>query len=152
MGKMVRVMATGTFDLLHIGHLYYLEEAKKLGDELIVVIANDETVRKNKHNPVTPQEMRRKLVEALKPVDKAVIGYKNDFLKIVEEIKPDIIALGYDQKFDENKIKNALKKRGLNIKIIRCSKYSGDDLNGTRKIIRKIADMIDSKKLYKGEK
>lgn len=145
-------MATGTFDLLHIGHLYYLEEAKKLGDELIVVIANDETVRKNKHNPVTPQEMRRKLVEALKPVDKAVIGYKNDFLKIVEEIKPDIIALGYDQKFDENKIKNALKKRGLNIKIIRCSKYSGDDLNGTRKIIRKIADMIDSKKLYKGEK
>ncbi|HDM25045.1 FAD synthase [Euryarchaeota archaeon ex4484_162] len=149
---MVRVMATGTFDLLHIGHLYYLEEAKKLGDELIVVIANDETVRKNKHNPVTPQEMRRKLVEALKPVDKAVIGYKNDFLKIVEEIKPDIIALGYDQKFDENKIKNALKKRGLNIKIIRCSKYSGDDLNGTRKIIRKIADMIDSKKLYKGEK
>ncbi|KAA0005426.1 MAG: FAD synthase [Thermoplasmata archaeon] len=149
---MVRVMATGTFDLLHIGHLYYLEEAKKLGDELIVVIANDETVRKNKHNPVTPQEMRRKLVEALKPVNKAVIGYKNDFLKIVEEIKPDIIALGYDQKFDENKIKNALKKRGLNIKIIRCSKYSGDDLNGTRKIIRKIADMIDSKKLYKGEK
>ena len=149
---MVRVMATGTFDLLHIGHLYYLEEAKKLGDELIVVIANDETVRKNKHNPVTPQEMRRKLVEALKPVDKAVIGYKDDFLKIVEEIKPDIIALGYDQDFDEEEIRNALKRRGLNVKIVRCSKYSGDDLNGTRKIIRKIADMIDSKKLYRGEK
>jgi len=149
---MVRVMATGTFDLLHIGHLYYLEEAKKLGDELIVVIANDETVRKNKHNPVTPQEMRRKLVEALKPVDKAVIGYKDDFLKIVEEIKPDIIALGYDQNFDEEEIRNALKRRGLNVKIVRCSKYSGDDLNGTRKIIRKIADMIDSKKLYRGEK
>ena len=149
---MVRVMATGTFDLLHIGHLYYLEEAKKLGDELIVVIANDETVRKNKHNPVTPQEMRCKLVEALKPVDKAVIGYKDDFLKIVEEIKPDIIALGYDQNFDEEEIRNALKRRGLNVKIVRCSKYSGDDLNGTRKIIRKIADMIDSKKLYRGEK
>jgi len=149
---MVRVMATGTFDLLHIGHLYYLEEAKKLGDELIVVIANDETVRKNKHNPVTPQEMRRKLVEALKPVDKAVIGYKDDFLKIVEEIRPDIIALGYDQNFDEEEIRNALKRRGLNVKIVRCSKYSGDDLNGTRKIIRKIADMIDSKKLYRGEK
>ena len=149
---MVRVMATGTFDLLHIGHLYYLEEAKKLGDELIVVVANDETVKKNKHNPVTPQEMRRRLVEALKPVDKAIIGYKNDFLKIVEEIKPDIIALGYDQKFDENEIKETLKRRGLNVKIVRCSKYSGDDLNGTRKIIRKIADMIDSKKLYKGEK
>ena len=148
---MVRVMATGTFDLLHIGHLYYLEEAKKLGDELIVVIANDETVRKNKHNPVTPQEMRCKLVEALKPVDKAVIGYKDDFLKIVEEIKPDIIALGYDQNFDEEEIRNALKRRGLNVKIVRCSKYSGDDLNGTRKIIRKIADMIDNKKLYRGE-
>ncbi|MCD6572135.1 MAG: FAD synthase [Thermoplasmata archaeon] len=149
---MVRVMATGTFDLLHIGHLYYLEEAKKLGDELIVVIANDETVRKNKHNPVTPQEMRCKLVEALKPVDKAAIGYKDDFLKIVEEIKPDIIALGYDQNFDEEEIRNALKRRGLNVKIVRCSKYSGDDLNGTRKIIRKIADMIDNKKLYRGEK
>ena len=148
---MVRVMATGTFDLLHIGHLYYLEEAKKLGDELIVVIANDETVTKNKHNPVTPQEMRRRLVEALKPVDKAVIGYKDDFLKIVEEIRPDIIALGYDQNFDEEEIRNALKRRGLNVKIVRCSKYSGDDLNGTRKIIRKIADMIDNKKLYRGE-
>ncbi|HEX08343.1 MAG TPA: FAD synthase [Thermoplasmatales archaeon] len=149
---MVRVMATGTFDLLHIGHLYYLEEAKKLGDELIVVVANDETVKKNKHNPVTPQEMRRRIVEALKPVDKAVIGYKDDFLKIVEEIKPDIIALGYDQKFDENEIKETLKRRGLNVKIVRCSKYSGDDLNGTRKIIRKIADMIYNKKLYRGEK
>jgi len=149
---MVRVMATGTFDLLHIGHLYYLEEAKKLGDELIVVVANDETVKKNKHNPVTPQEMRRRIVEALKPVDKAVIGYKDDFLKIVEEIKPDIIALGYDQKFDENEIKETLKRRGLNVKIVRCSKYTGDDLNGTRKIIRKIADMIYNKKLYRGEK
>jgi FAD synthetase len=149
---MVRVMATGTFDLLHLGHLYYLEEAKKLGDELIVVVANDETVRKNKHNPVTPQEMRRKLVEALKPVDKAVIGYKDDFLKVVEEIKPDIIALGYDQKFDEEKLKNELEKRGLSVKIVRCSKYSGDDLNGTRRIIRKIADMLNEKELYKGEK
>ncbi|MEE9489142.1 MAG: adenylyltransferase/cytidyltransferase family protein, partial [Thermoplasmata archaeon] len=52
---MVRVMASGVFDLLHTGHLHYLEEAKKLGDELIVVVARDSTVRKEKHEPITTE-------------------------------------------------------------------------------------------------
>ena len=50
---MVRVMAVGVFDLLHAGHLHYVEQAKSLGDELIVVVAHDDTVRKQKHEPVT---------------------------------------------------------------------------------------------------
>ena len=142
---MARVMASGVFDLLHIGHLYYLEEAKKYGDELIVVVACDETVRKKKHEPIMPAEERRRLVEALKPVDKAVVGYEDDFLKIVEEIKPDIIALGYDQHFEG--LEEMLRKRGIKAKIVRCGKYDGD-LNKTRKIIEKIRKM---KELYKNE-
>ena len=138
-------MATGVFDLLHIGHLYYLEEAKKYGDELIVVVACDKTVKRKKHEPIMPAEERRRLVEALKPVDKAVIGYEDDFLKIVEEIKPDIIALGYDQHFEW--LEEELKKRGIKVKIVRCGKYDGD-LNKTRKIIERIRSM---KELYKNE-
>jgi len=138
-------MASGVFDLLHIGHLHYLEEAKKYGDELIVVVACDETVRRRKHEPIMPAEERRRLVEALKPVDKAVIGYEDDFLRIVEEIKPDVIALGYDQHFEG--LEEMLKERGIEAKIVRCGKYDGD-LNKTRKIIEKIRKM---RELYKNE-
>ncbi len=146
---MARVMATGVFDLLHIGHLHYLKEAKKLGDELVVVIATDETVRKRKHNPIMPQEMRRELVEALKPVDRAVIGYTDDFLRIVEEIKPDIIALGYDQ--DAGDLEKKLEERGISARVVRCTRYSDYDLNGTRKIIKKIEEKIQKDELYKGK-
>ncbi|KAA0002584.1 MAG: FAD synthase [Thermoplasmata archaeon] len=146
---MARVMATGVFDLLHIGHLHYLKEAKKLGDELVVVIATDETVRKRKHNPIMPQEMRRELVEALKPVDRAVIGYTDDFLRIVEEIKPDIIALGYDQ--DAGDLEKKLGERGISARVVRCTRYSDYDLNGTRKIIKKIEEKIQKDELYKGK-
>lgn len=133
---MVRVMASGVFDLLHTGHLHYLQEAKKMGDELIVVVATDKTVRQKKHIPITPQNMRRELVAALKPVDNAVVGNDDDFFLIVEEIQPDIIALGYDQSFED--LQEKLRQRGLKAKIARCPQYRGHDLNGTRKIIRKI--------------
>ena len=148
---MVRVMATGVFDILHLGHIRYLEEAKSFGDELIVVVAHDETVKKRKHNPIMPQEMRRKIIESLKCVDKAVNGREGNMLEIVREIKPDIIALGYDQRFDEKKLEEQLKKEGLDVKVVRCSHYTEDDLNGTRRIIRKIADRIASNELYVGE-
>ena len=71
---MVRVMAVGVFDLLHAGHLHYLEQAKSLGDELVVVVAHDDTVRTQKHEPVTSQDLRCRMVNGLKPVDKAIIG------------------------------------------------------------------------------
>ena len=148
---MVRVMATGVFDILHLGHIRYLEEAKSFGDELVVVVAHDETVKKRKHTPIMPQEMRRKIVESLKCVDKAVNGKEGDMLDIVKEIRPDVIALGYDQRFDEKKLEEQLKKEGLDVKVVRCSHYTEDDLNGTRRIIRKIADKIASNELYSGE-
>jgi len=136
---MVKVMASGTFDLLHMGHIYYLREAKKLGDELVVVVACDKTVRTLKHEPVTSEKMRVELIKELQVVDKAVLGNKGDMYRIVEEIKPDIIALGYDQIHDEQKIKDELKKRNIDTKLIRLEKCSGmNDLDGTRKIIEKI--------------
>ena len=136
---MKRVMATGVFDILHTGHLHYLSEARKLGDELVVVVATDATVRKRKHEPITPEGMRVELVNALKPVDKAVLGREGDMYEIVAQIKPDIIALGYDQRFDRKALERELKARGLKIKVVRLGKYE-DDLNGTRKIIKKVID------------
>lgn len=132
-------MATGTFDLLHMGHIYYLKEAKKLGNTLVVVVATDATVRKLKHEPITPQETRLGLIKELKIVDKAYLGYKDDMYTIVEEIKPDIIALGYDQIHDEKAIQNELRRRKLHAKIVRLPKYEGgSDLEGTRRIIQKV--------------
>ena len=95
---MVKVMATGTFDLLHLGHIYYLREAKKLGDQLAVVVATDSTVRRLKHEPINSEQIRLELIKELKIVDEAFIGYEEDMFEIVNEIKPDIIALGFDPK------------------------------------------------------
>ena len=144
---MVKVMATGTFDLLHMGHIYYLREAKKLGDELFVVVARDSTVRKLKHEPVTPEEMRVGLIRELKMVDEAVLGHEDDMYAVLKEIKPDIIALGYDQIHDEEKIRKELKKRKLDAKVVRLPKYSKiEDLNGTRRIIGKIISAYEFQK------
>jgi FAD synthetase len=145
--KMVKVMATGTFDLLHPGHIYYLKEAKKLGDTLAVVVATDATVRRLKHEPVNPEEIRLNLIKELKMVDKAYLGHEDDMYEIVEEIKPDIIALGFDQIHDENKIKSELKKRKINAKVERLSEFKGgSDLEGTRRIISKIISAYEFQK------
>jgi len=144
---MVKVMATGTFDLLHLGHIYYLKEAKKLGDTLAVVVATDSTVRRLKHEPVNPEEIRLNLIKELKIVNEAYLGHEDDMYEIVEEINPDIIALGFDQIQDENKIKAALKKRKINAKVVRLPEYKGgSDLEGTRRIIGKIISAYEFQK------
>lgn len=142
---MVRVMASGVFDILHTGHISYLEQAKALGDELYVVVASDNTVRKNKHEPITPERMRVRIVSALKPVDVAMIGNNSgDMFAILDEIRPDVIVLGFDQKFDENTLSEELKKRGFDIAVKRADQ-SGEDLEATRAIIKKIRERIDLK-------
>jgi len=150
---MVRVMATGVFDIIHLGHLHYLEESKKLGDELVVVVATDKTVRRRKHEPVTPEKMRRELVAALKPVDVAVLGREEaDIYGIVTELKPDIITIGFDQPFDEKDLEMDLTKRGLKVKVVRMP-HLDHDLDGTRKIIKKIIEFHEAnKKLSEVEK
>ncbi|HNU35357.1 MAG TPA: FAD synthase, partial [Methanomassiliicoccales archaeon] len=89
--------------------------------------------------PITPENMRLELISALKMVDRAYLGSDGDMFGVVERIRPDIIALGYDQDFDERKIEEVLRERGMNVKVVRLSKH-GEDLNGTRKIIGKIID------------
>jgi len=137
---MVRVMATGVFDIIHLGHLHYLEESKKLGDELVVIVASDETVRKRKHEPITPQKMRCELVASLKPVDTAIVGKEGgEIYDIVREVRPDIITLGYDQPFEPTQLEKDLAARGLKVRVVRLPQLD-HDLDGTRKIITKIIE------------
>lgn len=140
---MVRVMAVGVFDLLHAGHLHYVEQAKSLGDELVVVVAHDDTVRKQKHEPVTNQDLRRRMVEGLKPVDMAIVGNppSEPIFDILDVVKPDIIALGYDQKHSRDSIKGGLDDNGWKqVEVIRVEGLA-DDLDGTRKIIARILSL-----------
>jgi FAD synthetase len=145
----VRVMTTGVFDLLHPGHIAMLEEAAKLGDELVVVLARDESAAKEKHAPITPEEHRRRMVESLKPVDRAVLGHRGDYYRIVEELQPDIIALGFDQKYDEAAVAAKCAERGVKVQVVRLPHFVGD-LDGTRKIIEKVAERAAQQNLYKG--
>ena len=146
---MVRVMATGVFDIIHLGHLHYLEESKRLGDELVVVVATDSTVRKRKHEPITPEKMRLELVSSLKPVDRAVLGKEGgDIFEIVREIHPDIITIGYDQPFKERDLEKELAKRGLKVKVVRMP-HLDHDLDGTRKIINKIIEFHEVERKLK---
>ena len=139
---MVRVMASGVFDILHTGHISYLEQAKAMGDELYVVVASDETVRKRKHEPITPEAMRVKIVSSLKMVDKAILGNSTgDIYSILDVVRPDIIVLGFDQTFDEAKLESDLESKGFHIQVRRADK-SGEDLEATRKIVRKIREGI----------
>ena len=135
---MVRVMASGVFDILHTGHISYLEQAKAMGDELYVVVASDETVRRRKHEPITPEDMRVRIISSLKPVDEAFLGNSTgDMFDILEKVRPDIIVLGFDQTFDEKELESDLRKKGYDIQVRRASK-SGEDLEATRAIIKKI--------------
>jgi FAD synthetase len=150
---MVRVMASGVFDIIHLGHLHYLEESKRLGDELVVVVATDSTVRRRKHEPITPESMRLELVSALKPVDMAVLGKESgDMFKVVEELKPDVITIGYDQPFEPVELEKELLGRGLSVRVVRMP-HLDHDLDGTRKIINKVIQFHElSKKLSEVEK
>ncbi len=140
---MKRVLAVGVFDLLHAGHLHYLEQAKSLGDHLTVVVAHDDTVRQRKHEPVTSQELRRRMVGGMKPVDVAVVGNppEKSIYDILPEINPDIIALGYDQEHAEDRSRRSLDELGLShIEIHRVEGFT-EDLDGTRKIIARIIEL-----------
>jgi len=122
-----------------------LEEAKKTGGEnaeLIVIVARDSTVEKRKgYKPVMSENQRRALVESLKVVDEAILGYEEfDIGKVIEKIKPDIIAVGHDQDGVERAIKNYIREKGLNIKVVRIGKFSEDELDSSSKIKQKIIE------------
>ncbi|MFX1559385.1 MAG: adenylyltransferase/cytidyltransferase family protein [Promethearchaeota archaeon] len=140
-----KVLAAGKFDILHLGHISYLKQARELAGEngeLVVVIALDKTiVRERGAPPVFPQEQRRKIVESLKFVDRAVIGLDTDnHALIVSEIKPDIIALGYDQYTDVSSLETYFTNKGLKTKIVRLEKRDADGLCSSTLIRKRIID------------
>ncbi len=129
---MKTVMVFGTFDLLHDGHLNFLKQAKDKGDKLIVVVGRDENIIKIKSKLPVHNENER--LNNLKQIaDKVILGEINDFYKVIEDNKPDVICLGYDQ--DSMKLENELKNRNLNIEVIRLKPYREDEFKSS--IIRK---------------
>ena len=150
MKKKKVVLASGTFDLLHYGHVKYLEEAKRIGGknaELIVIVARDSTVKKRKgKKTVMPEDQRRSLVEALKVVDEAILGCEDfDMIKVVEKTKPDIIAVGHDQSDIEKEVRKALVKKGIPIQVVRVGRFGKDELNSSSKIKRRIIASSEKK-------
>ncbi|ALI36408.1 Glycerol-3-phosphate cytidylyltransferase [Candidatus Nitrosocosmicus oleophilus] len=117
------VLVGGVFDLLHVGHIHTLKSAKSLGDVLIIVVATDSTVSNLKKNRKIyhDEKSRLELVSSIKFVDKAVIGRKKSIYDTVEFVRPDIIALGYDQTHDEIAMKKNCLDRGLNLDVVRLS-------------------------------
>ena len=151
-GITIKVMATGTFDIIHPGHGFYLEKAKKLGGEdsvLMVVIATDKTVEKHKRIPIMSQEQRLEMIQLLKPVDEAYIGSEEDPFEIVREKSPDIIAIGPDQDFNIDSLQEKLLSMGLNAKVVKITDYKKFELDSSCKIIRKIKNTHFSEKVFK---
>lgn len=119
---MKSVMVFGTFDLLHEGHLYLFKEAKKHGDTLIVVVARDTSVKKIKGFAPHQNELQRlEKVKKCSLVDKALLGYEDDFYQVIEEQKPTVLCFGYDQ--DKQNINVELKKRKINAEIITLTAF-----------------------------
>ena len=139
---MTRVVAQGTFDILHPGHVHYLQDAADMGDELHVIVARSVNVT-HKEPPVVPDEQRREMVGALKPVDEAHLGHPEDIFVPIERIEPDTIALGYDQHHDDEQLEAALSARGIDCEIRRASPLeteTADRLLSTGRIIDRILD------------
>lgn len=134
-----RIVATGTFDILHPGHVYYLEESRNLGDELFVIVARDANV-KHKPHPIIPEDQRLRMVSALRPVDHAILGDKTDMFRPIEEIGPDIITIGFNQMFNEENLTRQLAARSLPAKVVRIGKYAEGDLCSSRRVVQRILD------------
>jgi FAD synthetase len=133
------------FDLLHLGHVKFLEEAKKAGGkdaELLVIVARDSTVQRMKgRKPIMPENQRRALVESLRVVDEAVLGLEDfNIGDVIDRVKPDVIALGYDQKKMETEVREFVKKHGLRVRVVRLGKFENDELSSSSKIREKIVE------------
>jgi FAD synthetase len=142
------VLASGTFDLLHLGHVRFLEEAKKVGGEnaeLVVIVARDSTVKKRKgKKPIMPEDQRRALVESLRVVDEAILGWEDFSIdKVIERIKPDIVAVGHDQDGIEKEVQKAIKEKKISIEIAKIGRFGKRELDSSSKIVRKIIESVN---------
>ena len=141
------VLTTGAFDMLHPGHVKLLEEAKKLaGSEgkLVVLIARDETVRRNKgRDPIFDEEARRYMVSMLKPVDEAILGYTPpSFEKVIERIKPDIVVFGYDQEDLMRRFMEFVEEKRLKIRVVKLGRFSSSEPCSTTELIERASKLM----------
>ncbi|PSP24361.1 FAD synthase [Halobacteriales archaeon QH_10_65_19] len=137
---MRHVVAQGTFDLLHPGHVHYLRDARLMGDKLHAIVARQSNVT-HKPDPVIPGPQRVEMVSALEPVDHARLGHPEDIFVPIEEINPDVIALGYDQHHDIDAIESQLADRGIDCDVRRASareRTSENELLSSGEIVEKI--------------
>jgi len=125
--KIKVVFIGGGFEIIHPGHLYTIEQAKKLGDVLVVVVARDSTIRRRKQrDPITPEQERLALLSSLRPVDAAILGVEGNIYESLSRVKPDVVALGYDQQHAEAEIEKEGKKRGIRLKVVRLEAMTPD--------------------------
>ena len=141
---MKRVIAFGSFDLLHPGHLLYLKRARALGDFLIVVVARDESIKKIKgRSPVMDEKSRLMLISELRCVDRAVLGKRLSEgvskYEIFRKYKPDIIVLGYDQRVDLSELKAWLSSNKINAKVVRIRGRADDKVFKSSLIKKRLA-------------
>lgn len=136
---MTRVVATGTFDILHPGHVLYLCRARQLGDELWVIVARDSTI-KHKRKPLIPEQQRLYMVRSLKCVDHAVLGSERDMFEPILKIRPDVIALGFNQHWDEETLKRQLAGRGIDAQVVRLHDVDPSEYASSRNIRSKIKE------------
>lgn len=147
MPKRKIVLATGVFDLLHLGHLRFLEESKRKGgpgSKLVVVVARDKTVHRRKsRDPVYPEYQRRELVGALRVVDRAILGHeKFDLLGILMDVRPDIVCVGYDQKEIGAAVSDLVRQEGLPIRVIQIRHFGPIGFNSSTRVKRRIAKVV----------
>lgn len=114
------VFIGGGFEVIHAGHLHTIEAAKALGDVLVAVVARDSTVMKRKGRaPATKEQERVKLLGSIRQVDAAILGGEGDIYDTLERVRPDMVALGYDQHHQEAEISREAAKRGLALSVVR---------------------------------
>ena len=140
------VLAGGVYDVLHLGHLAALNEAKSLGDLLVAVVATDITVEMLKgRKPLFPEKDRQALVEGLKPVDKAILGYEDvgfGFEQVLMEVMPNIVAFGYDQENLEKTVREIIEKHKLKIQIVKLSKFDHEKYASSTSLRRKLSEEL----------
>lgn len=144
-----KVLVAGTFDIIHPGHIFLINEAAKMGDVYVIVATDKNRELYSGETPTIPEQQRLEVVQSIKNVKEARLGrHDNDTLKTVEEINPDIILLGPDQKYDISILKSGLKKKGLNhIQVRRLETYYDKyELHSSRLIKRKVFDAFKKEK------
>ncbi len=141
------VLTAGAFDILHPGHFKLLEKAKEVGgrgSKLVVVVARDETVRRNKgREPVFEEKLRKYMVSMIKPVDEVILGYRPfSFEKVIKRVKPDIVVFGYDQERLMESFKKFCEEKGVIVKIVRLRDYRFSGPDSSSNVIERVLEVV----------